>query len=660
MSVVEETPIASSVANGATSVFPYSFTVLNAADLKVQGELNGVKTIYTLGVDYTLSGVGSGSGSVNFLANPAAGTVITRYRDTALIRTTDYQNNGDLLAGALNGDMDRLWLVLQEIYGGGKGAPTSLRVPNGETVPALAAAGSRANRVLAFDSSGNPITIPGVDSGSAAALALDLANGGNSTKASGQIAFNGSLPYPDGSLGAEVRRKVYAASRGASPSKTAAQNTAILQPLLDAMTAGDALVFTSGDWPINTLYVQNDRVSVIGEGDATLVLQGNTDGLVVGVTGSMLSFCDVVGLKFDRAAKSTDGAAVKMVNTAYSSVRRCGFRNSYKGIWVKTHNDSLLIDGNVFYDGTYYGIYENNINETWANDLRICHNYFWHVEYAALFMTADGVGVASVGDTYFHHNVIVSSPSKGALQTKHAVRVEGAGTYNTNVRVEQNVMEGLRNQFVWMVGLNRSPVIGNYFSGTGTNDVGLYYGSGTGNSQIGGNTFIGFNSSGAFIFSTGGISFCNNHFTANATLGGATAELTMQSVQDVMIDTNFFSSASSKWCIDLSGTTDQIIITSNRFSKSGANANYALDIRLNFFGSNRRIQSNLGNDVTSGAGTSSPVAGSALQWYQGDRIENKAPSELGTSPNKYTINGWICTIQGDPGTWQQQRMLTGN
>lgn len=55
--------------------------------------------------------------------------------------------------------------------------------------------------------------------------------------------------------------------------------------------------------------------------------------------------------------------------------------------------------------------------------------------------------------------------------------------------------------------------------------------------------------------------------------------------------------------------------------------------------------------------TGPPTTGT---WVQGDQIRNSAPAELGTTPNKYVIEGWICVASGTPGTWVQKRTLTGN
>ena len=441
-------------------------------------------------------------------------------------------------------------------------------------------------------------------------------------------------------------------------------DTAAIQAAVNSLTAGGTVIFPSGEYKITTVYVQNDRVALKGIGDAAIIINSLTaNGFEIGLSVATLSFCDVEGLKFDRAVKSSSGAALKYINTAYSKVVGCAFKNSYIGVHVKTHNDSLQIINNTFYDGTYYGVYEYNQNETWANDLTIRWNFFWHVEQAGVYMTADGVGVASVGDTYIENNVFVSSNSKGTLQSQYAVKVVGAGTYNTNVSLRNNTFEGIKLQTVFMTGMNRCWIQNNYFSGTGTNDVGLYFGGGVGNSIISGNAFVGFNNPGAFFYTTNGLTISGNNFTSNATLGGSNAELSFLNVQDVQITGNYFYSSSSKYCIDLTqsgSAVDNITIVGNRFAKYASNSNYTYDIRHNNYGGAKLMRGNIGNDATSGADTAAPVAGMALQWYSGDKIENKGASELGTAGSKYVLIGWVCTAQGDPGTWLQQRVLTGN
>lgn len=178
MAVTEQTPIGDAVGNGVTTVFPFSYYIGDEADLVVQRD--GVNA--TLNVDYVVSGAGNPSGGqIAFVTAPANGVKVTHFRDTSLTRATDYQDGGDLQARTVNLDFDRLWLALQEIFSGGKGAPTAIRVPPGETVPALPKASDRALMSLVFDSLGNPVAaVPA--SGSAADVLVQLLNTSDATK----------------------------------------------------------------------------------------------------------------------------------------------------------------------------------------------------------------------------------------------------------------------------------------------------------------------------------------------------------------------------------------------------------------------------------------------------------------------------------------------
>lgn len=57
------------------------------------------------------------------------------------------------------------------------------------------------------------------------------------------------------------------------------------------------------------------------------------------------------------------------------------------------------------------------------------------------------------------------------------------------------------------------------------------------------------------------------------------------------------------------------------------------------------------------ADTTAPTTGT---YYQGDFIRNSTPVEAGTAGSKYVVYGFICVSSGSPGTWVEQRMLTGN
>jgi len=99
------------VASAAQTVFAYTFEIFDKDDIAV--EQNG--TLLAEGTNYTVSGVGvDAGGNITLLVGATSGDIITLYRDMALDRVTDYQQNGDFLANEVNDDFDRLWAGLQQ------------------------------------------------------------------------------------------------------------------------------------------------------------------------------------------------------------------------------------------------------------------------------------------------------------------------------------------------------------------------------------------------------------------------------------------------------------------------------------------------------------------------------------------------------------------
>lgn len=123
MTVPVQNPIVAYVGNGITTVFAFPFRLLTEDDLTVT--INGSPSP----IAYTISGIGEDQGSVVFASAPTAGTRILLYRNVALMRSEDYQDNGDLLADTVNADFDRIWMALQgQGYLVGSGDPSLSRV----------------------------------------------------------------------------------------------------------------------------------------------------------------------------------------------------------------------------------------------------------------------------------------------------------------------------------------------------------------------------------------------------------------------------------------------------------------------------------------------------------------------------------------------------
>lgn len=159
MPVTDQTPVDSSTGNGVTTVFPYTFKILDEADILVT--VDGVTKILT--TDYSVSGVGNDAGgNVTFVAAPANGTTVVRTRDMGYERTTDYQDNGDLPASTLDDDIDRTVMLIQQLRAA---LLRSVKLPVGTTVEQVLteSAAARADKIMGFDSSGNIVVKAAVD-----------------------------------------------------------------------------------------------------------------------------------------------------------------------------------------------------------------------------------------------------------------------------------------------------------------------------------------------------------------------------------------------------------------------------------------------------------------------------------------------------------------
>ncbi|AHI80403.1 hypothetical protein BTRA_3085 [Burkholderia thailandensis USAMRU Malaysia  len=100
--------------------------VLGAPNAKLQPNETGGRSRIMFGQVTSVAGaindtiyfgrIPGGSRITGVTINNAAGNGvnITMYRDVSIKRDTDYQDNGDLLAGDVNADFDRLWMAMQD------------------------------------------------------------------------------------------------------------------------------------------------------------------------------------------------------------------------------------------------------------------------------------------------------------------------------------------------------------------------------------------------------------------------------------------------------------------------------------------------------------------------------------------------------------------
>jgi hypothetical protein len=151
------TPRVQYLADGMQRVFTYPFPIFADEDLQV---FLGAALQST---GYAVGGAGSSAGgAVTFAAAPAEGTIVLLRRRLPIERRSDFGESGPLPASALNGELDRLTAMLQQVAG-----DQELMLRYGDSdlpaSPLLPERALRQGKLLAFDSAGNPTIRPPVD-----------------------------------------------------------------------------------------------------------------------------------------------------------------------------------------------------------------------------------------------------------------------------------------------------------------------------------------------------------------------------------------------------------------------------------------------------------------------------------------------------------------
>lgn len=197
--------------------YPFSFKVFQASDLFVAKTApDTTQTTLVLSSDYTVTlnsdqNANPGGYLTLSVALPASYT-LTITSAVPVIQALSLPDGGPWRPANVEDALDRLTILMQQQ--GFSVVGQSLRVPEVGGIPTLPALASRANTILAFDASGNPIGIVGIDSSSATALDLSLRDDTLAGKGAGQVGFAYALGYGAGTIGKWL--KDLATSAGAS------------------------------------------------------------------------------------------------------------------------------------------------------------------------------------------------------------------------------------------------------------------------------------------------------------------------------------------------------------------------------------------------------------------------------------------------------------
>lgn len=123
MTVASATNRASYSGNGSTTAFAFSYPFRATSDLvvTVRTTSTGAESIQTEGTHYTVTGTpttdagGYASGTVTFVTAPASGTQVHIDREPARTQTTDYIAGDGIPPSSIEGSLDRLTLLVQDL-----------------------------------------------------------------------------------------------------------------------------------------------------------------------------------------------------------------------------------------------------------------------------------------------------------------------------------------------------------------------------------------------------------------------------------------------------------------------------------------------------------------------------------------------------------------
>jgi hypothetical protein len=102
--------------NGVTTVFPYSFRVLDRSHLRVVQTVAGDEQTLEIDADYTVAGVGEGEGgSVTLVAAPITGQTLTIVREVPFTQETDLENQGAYYAETIERALDMATMRDQQL-----------------------------------------------------------------------------------------------------------------------------------------------------------------------------------------------------------------------------------------------------------------------------------------------------------------------------------------------------------------------------------------------------------------------------------------------------------------------------------------------------------------------------------------------------------------
>lgn len=354
MTVSSEQSSVTYTGNGVTTLFAIPYYFLEKTHILVTlTDAAGVVIPKVLNIDYTVAGAGNeAGGSLTFLVAPPNLSNLIVARNVPVTQLTEYRPNDDFPAESHERALDKLTMLVQQAFAGLTSAYAQLsktiRTP--EAIPVLPDAASRANKLLTFDASGNPVAAAAA-SGSVSELALDLANATDANKGAALVGF---LPAGPGAVGRTVlsslRDRISVKDFGAIGDGVA-DDTVAIQKALDyykdlvqtgsaSYSGGGTVYFPKGIYLISSRLKLWSLITIAGAGPFSSIIKvvsSWTDGEYIvsasptldgsGVIRPASGMRDIGFNHFNTGARGFVGHALND-NCVFSNIRSFNFRKN--------------------------------------------------------------------------------------------------------------------------------------------------------------------------------------------------------------------------------------------------------------------------------------------------------------------------------------------
>ncbi len=339
--------------NGTTGPWTVPFYFLDDSHLSViYTDAAGNETTLTLTTHYSVAGAGDPSGgSVSTVTAYTVGGYITILRDVPSTQLVDYTETDSFPAETHERALDQLTMLLQQLQEVvGRALVFSPSDTAGSSLPAAAA---RAGLLLGFNAQGQ-VLLSAPASGSAADLALNLADTTAATKGAGLLGFGDNQTYASGTAGLVLQGFVNAkAAPYNCKGDGVADDTAGLDAAEDAAFAsGRALLIPGGTYLYNGQFAVRCNVTAYGatiKQTAGAVVTSNAAGLVTVGADDVT----IVGLNLDCNLKSTGFAGTSRARVQLRSCKASNCINLGFGFY---DSDQILISecraSNIRYSAT--------------------------------------------------------------------------------------------------------------------------------------------------------------------------------------------------------------------------------------------------------------------------------------------------------------------